>query len=851
MKKLLVFHLLILAFLTNIAQPNFPKRGHVFVDSIIPKVYITVNPDSLAWLYANVNSDREFSANFVFEAGTDFDTVNNIGFRLRGNTSRYSQKKSFKISFNSFVKGQKYKGLEKMNLNGEHNDPSVIRSYLFWGLCHKMQVQGSRANHVEVYINGNYYGLYINVEHVDEQFIETRFGNNDGNLYKCLYGADFNYLDNNKQSYKNKNYTLVNNNETDDYSNLINTIKTLNESSSDELPATFEPIFNVNSFLRYLAVETFTGHWDAYSLNQNNYYLYENQYTGKIEFMPYDVDNTFGIYWFEIDLGTRNIYNWESDNKPLRTKILANQVYRDRFSFFLNQLITQYASPDSYFPFIEIVKERISPSAEQDTYRPLDYGWSYSDFLRSYTEQLGAHVKYGLEPYITARINSINQQIELNPIAPIIENVYHNFPSLSEQIKITANITDDEDNPGAMLYYSVNGSAVQSAGFVLQAEGNWLATIAPVSQSSVINYYLIATDLSGNTTREPSACDYQLKVGSSDVELAISEFMADNSTSVFDNYGQCEDWIEILNYGSSLINLKGKYLTDDFANKTKWAMPDTTIQPGAFYVVWADEDQKQGDNHANFKLGKGGEQIGIFDGLANNFTAIDTIRFGEQTEDKSLGLVNNIWQEQSFITPGGTNGDANYAFINFEYKMNRQIELGNFDSTIDFIDIAGTFNNWLGGIKLFDNDTDGVIRATLFGFSKDQAIEYKARINGTWSTCEFNELGGAGNRKYTVNAGVNNLSHWYNDEGLSVVEYRHDFLSIYPNPSQIGYIEVSDLGEEGTLFIYNLLGECKLRQNLNGESVRLETTTLSPGVYLVVFESIYNKKMVNRIVLNR
>ena len=54
------------------------------------------------------------------------DTVLNVGFRLRGNTSRTAGKKSFKVSINSFVAGRKWNQLEKLNLNGEHNDPFPI-----------------------------------------------------------------------------------------------------------------------------------------------------------------------------------------------------------------------------------------------------------------------------------------------------------------------------------------------------------------------------------------------------------------------------------------------------------------------------------------------------------------------------------------------------------------------------------------------------------------------------------------------------------------------------------------------------------------------------------------------------
>ena len=81
---------------------------------------------------------------------------------------------------------------------------------------------------MEVYINDRYYGLYINTEHVDEEFVESRFGNNMGNLYKCLYPADLNYLGSNPEDYKNNGYTLKTNTEQDDFTDLINFISVLN-----------------------------------------------------------------------------------------------------------------------------------------------------------------------------------------------------------------------------------------------------------------------------------------------------------------------------------------------------------------------------------------------------------------------------------------------------------------------------------------------------------------------------------------------------------------------------------------------------------------------------------------------
>ncbi len=121
----------------------------IFDDTQLATIQIFIDPDSLALIYApgNEENDHEYPARFIFRNAAVHDSVENIGFRLRGNTSRYAAKKSFKVSFNTFERGRKFYRLEKLNLNGEHNDPSVIRAKLCWDLFKTMQVPSSRAFH--------------------------------------------------------------------------------------------------------------------------------------------------------------------------------------------------------------------------------------------------------------------------------------------------------------------------------------------------------------------------------------------------------------------------------------------------------------------------------------------------------------------------------------------------------------------------------------------------------------------------------------------------------------------------------------------------------------------------------
>jgi spore coat protein H len=846
MKNLCLLLLVTLFSLSGNSQPWFPNNGEVFNADILPRVDITINEDSLTWIYDNYTSDKYFKAQFIFSTTTDSDTINDVGFRLRGNTSRGSDKKSFKISFDEYKSGRKYNGLEKMNLNGEHNDPSIIRSHLTWNIFKENYVPGSRSNHVDVYINNRYYGLYVNIEHIDEEFVESRFNNKLGNLYKCTRNVGLEYLGENKEEYKSSGYDLKTNTDQDDYSDLINFINVINNTTSDKMPEDIEPIFNMNGFIRYLVVEIFTGHWDAYSVNSNNYYLYNNAYTGKFEFIPYDLDNTFGIDWFGVDWGTRDIYRWWNDleDKVLTSKTFGNQIYKDRFSFLLNELITNYINKGNLFSEIDAIYKKIENSAQTDTYRSLDYNWTFDDFKASYTEALETfHVTYGLKPYITQRLESIQKQIELNPIAPIIENVYHNFPSLLQPITIKADITDDELDFNVVLYYSINGSEFQSIDMIYNSGREYNIEIAGLNEAGSVDYYIECTDASNKITREPSIGAYSIHIGTSNTSLSISEFMASNQNTIYDNYGETGDWIEIYNRGTESVNLQGKYLSDDFLDPTKWNFPNVLLQPGDYYLVWADNDSYQGDNHANFKLSRTGEFIGIFDSFEKSYAPIDTFSFGQQETDYSTGKNrDDFLVVQSFITPKGENGNSELAYITIAYNMNLQIADGDFEQDYDFIDVAGSFNNWEGSEQIFDGNNDGLHRATLFGFSKGSNIEYRARINGEGNKIEFVNQGNDGNRILTLESGSNEVLHWFNDELSGIEEQFTEFkVRVYPNPVESGPIKIE--ANSPILFVELYSSQGNLVKTISGLTNKflIIHEEIASGVYLLRTKTIYGQ----------
>ncbi|MCK9617118.1 MAG: CotH kinase family protein [Lentimicrobiaceae bacterium] len=415
--------LYILAFLFFLLPVSvFSQKNTLFDDTKVSSININLPADSLQVILTDVLSNHYFMAQFVFSDGILHDTLQNTGFRLRGNTSRYSQKKSFKISFNTYAPGRKYQGVKKINLNGQHNDPTLIREKLFYDVWKNARMPERRTSFVKLYINGEYFGLYTNLEEMDKEWLSRVFDDNDGNLYKCTYPADLVYLGDDPQTYKNigsssatggRAYDLQTNETLDDYTGLVHFIRLLSIKNNTTFPDSISKRLNVKAYLKAYAIDIATGNWDDYAYNKNNYYLYDNPTSGKFDFISYDTDNTFGVDWMGKDWATRNCLDWvnHSEARPMVTQLLKVPVFFTLYKQYLDTIMREIIHPDTIFPRIESLKNLITQAALADTYRTLDWGYDDQDFYNGFEQAIDGHTPYGIKPFILTRRQTIIEQL--------------------------------------------------------------------------------------------------------------------------------------------------------------------------------------------------------------------------------------------------------------------------------------------------------------------------------------------------------------------------------------------------------------------------------------------------------
>lgn len=144
--------------------------------------------------------------------------------------------------------------------------------------------------------------------------------------------------------------------------------------------------------------------------------------------------------------------------------------------------------------------------------------------------------------------------------------------------------------------------------------------------------------------------------------LYLNELNAFN-TDYPDQNGQLDDWIELYNADSQTVSIAGYYITDVISNPTKFQFPpitaQTTMAPGSFKILWADQNTIQGPLHLNFTLQEGGGFVGLF--APDGETLIDGTQYPAMEEGRTFGRYldgADNWKTLFYATPGAPNSDS-------------------------------------------------------------------------------------------------------------------------------------------------------------------------------------------------
>ncbi|NLR90128.1 CotH kinase family protein [Flammeovirga agarivorans] len=410
MKKFVLTILLIYITILSYAQCTVGHECSFFHPDEVSRIDITLDSAELQQLLAVGNEEKQlrFFGSMTFESKTIKDTISSICVGLSGKDTRYSLKKSFEIAFGK----KSICHLQGLKLESNSGDPTLSRSKLMYQLMSNEGIPAPRSAHTLLFINGEYHGVYLMSELIDSSFLTHHFKSNEGILYMGNYGAD---LTNDPNSYLDeKTYPLC---QGKDFhrEHLQSFLDSINLLHHKELIHYVETHFEVEQFVKALAIEILCGHWDGYAFNKDNFFLYFDDKTGKWSYIPYQFDHTFGINLIsdQYDWASRDINQW---GEPYEARVLVNKIldqpkYRNLFNRFIEEFVLRTFNISTLSPYLNKQREMLLPFVENDYQYSLDHGWTTFDFINSFENSVGNHIDYGLKEFILQRSRTALKQV--------------------------------------------------------------------------------------------------------------------------------------------------------------------------------------------------------------------------------------------------------------------------------------------------------------------------------------------------------------------------------------------------------------------------------------------------------
>lgn len=150
-------------------------------------------------------------------------------------------------------------------------------------------------------------------------------------------------------------------------------------------------------------------------------------------------------------------------------------------------------------------------------------------------------------------------------------------------------------------------------------------------------------------------------LASSDLtNLVISEFMASNQNTIFDEDGDASDWIEIFNPTQSKINLKGYAITENRRNDP-WVFPDLVLPPNEKLVVWASGKDRAETNKELLILRGGGRDIwDVSDSFYYDFVRVEPGNFSIIARVRSIEHT-HAWAKSGVMVRTGLDESSAHA----------------------------------------------------------------------------------------------------------------------------------------------------------------------------------------------
>lgn len=405
----------------------------LFDTSEIISINIIMDEDDWNEMLDNATAEEYYRCDVVVNG----ETFYSVGIRPKGNTSLTTiaadpttDRYSFKLEFDHYVDGQTCFGLDKLVLNNNYADATNMKEALIYDMYQYLGADASLYNYAQISVNGEYWGVYLAIEAVEDSFMLRNYGTQDGELYKPdsmniggfdtgdmdmgdfsppdMPDGDFDFSqfpDDMSNGFEmpesgssqppdsgsfdfadmgiggfslggggsNLNYT---DDDLDSYSTIWEGEITKTKDSDHKRVVTalknisegtnLESYMDIDNLLRYMAVHIFSVNEDSLSGIMAHNY-YLYEYDGQLNIIPWDYNLALGGM---SGSNATSVVNEAIDNAFAGTEffdtLMENETYHEQYYAYMTKLVEEYINGGGFDEFYNRVRSQIDKLVETD-----------------------------------------------------------------------------------------------------------------------------------------------------------------------------------------------------------------------------------------------------------------------------------------------------------------------------------------------------------------------------------------------------------------------------------------------------------------------------------------------------
>jgi len=478
----------------------------------IQKIEINFKVDNWKYLLDSLRfNGEELLTGDLLVNGT---SISEVGVRYRDGRSFTPNGKRNGIYID--LGSKDYQGSHIINLSSALRDPSLVREVLASEIA-RTYFNAPAANFAQVTINGAPYGLFVNVEAVEEGYLKSRFGDAGGTLASPTEEPQTIVAEGcNRNVFGSLQYEKASTCVEVNWKALQGDLSLVQELSSslNNDPANLNKLLDVDATLWMLAFNNLLVNLNSYTGQYaSNYYLYQPT-GGKITPVLGELNLAFGSYKNDginsSDLSTSDLLTLSpslhkgNEQRPLISMLLADELNHKQYLAHFRTILVEWVMSGKLENRAKALQAMISEARHND----LGQYYTPVEFNQSLTEVIGKRSRIpGLVDFMDKRAGWLESQEVYTFLPPAISKVgvegRERFSSTQlDEFRIHATVEDYPKN--VYLYYRFNDNEafkmvpMSNDGDHYDGQANdsiFGAIVKPSEGQSSIQYYLMAENV--------------------------------------------------------------------------------------------------------------------------------------------------------------------------------------------------------------------------------------------------------------------------------------------------------------------------------------------------------------------